>query len=202
MKRFDKKIGIRTKKESEKKVAQKRVQKVIVVLLILSLAGCQKAWIGNDGRPGDAFLSLNWDVAEPEYIDAGTGDIPPVFYWGQNYKTFPGKYFLYYEGRVWTGMGWGTYAWEVEYQIYEVAGEPGGWYYNGQDGPDNYFMIECSPYGPYIESSYKKAEVDSKYEVLEKSAEEIKVKQTGDGMELMITYKKVKVKYEITLNEE
>jgi len=202
MKRFDKKIGIRTKKESEEKVAQKRVQKVISVLLILSLAGCQKAWHGQDGRPGDAFLSLNWSVAEPIYIDAGTGDIPPMFYWGQNYKTYPGKYYLYYEGRVWTGMAWGSYAWEVEYHIYEVAGEPGGWYYHGQDGPDNYFMIECSPYGPYIESSYKDAEIDSKYELMEMSDNEITLKHTGDGMEMMITYKKVEVKNEVTIIEQ
>ncbi len=201
MKRFDKKIGIRTKKESEEDVARKRVQKLIAVLLILSLAGCQKAWYGHEGNPGDVYLSLNWDVAEPEYLDAGSGDIPTIFYWGQNYKTYPGKYFLYYEGRVWTGMGWGAYAWEVEYQIFEIAGEPGGWYYNGQDGPDNYFMIECSPYGPYIENSYKNTEMDSKYEVLEQSDSEITVIQKGDGIKLIITYRQVEVENKITLNE-
>jgi len=202
MKRFDKKIGIRTKKESEDEVARKRVQKVIAVLLILSLAGCQKAWYGVEGQPGDAYLSLNWEVAEPSYIDAGTGDIPPVFYWGQNYKTFPGKYYLYYEGRVWTGMAWGTYAWEVEYHIYEVAGEPGGWYYNGQKGPDNFFMITCSPYGPFVQSTYKDVEIDSKYELLEESDEVITVVQEGDGMELKITYKKVEPKKELMQNEQ
>lgn len=134
-------------------------------------------------------------------MDAGTGDIPPVFYWEQNYKIFPGKYSLYYEGSIWTGMAWGFYAWEVEYKINEVAGEPGGWYYNGQDGPDNYFMIECSPYGPYIGSSYKDAVIDSKYEVLETSDSEITVKQAGDGIEILITYKKVESRNEIMLNE-
>ncbi len=201
MKRFDKKIGIRTKKESEENVARKKVKKVIAVLLILSLAGCQKAWYGHDGRPGDAYLSLNWRVSEPEYIDAGTGDIPPVFYWGQNYKTYPGFYNLYYEGRIWTGISWASYAWEVDYKIYEVAGESGGWYHNGQDGPDNYFLIECSPYGPFIESTYKDAEVDLKYEIIEESDKEITVKQTGEGMEIMITYKKVEPK-NVTLNEK
>ena len=202
MKRLDKKIGIRTKKVSEEEVARKKIQKVIAVLLILSLAGCQKAWYGHDGRPGDAYLSLNWQVTEPEYIDAGTGDIPPVFYWGQNYKTYPGFYNLYYEGRIWTGMSWASYAWEVDYKIYEVAGESGGWYHNGQDGPDNYFLIECSPYGPFIESTYKDAELDPKYEIIEESDKEITVKQVGEGMEIMITYKKVEPKNVLTLNEQ
>jgi hypothetical protein len=202
MKRFDEKIGMRTTKESKEDVAQKRVRKVITVLLLLSLAGCQKAWHGQDGRPGDVYLSLNWEVAEPSYIDAGTGDIPPLFNWGQYYETFPGRYALYYEGRVWTEMGWGTYAWEVDYQMYEIPGEAGGWYYNGQDGPDNYFMIECSPYGPYIENSYKSAEGNPTYEVLEKSDDKITLIQKGDGLELLITYKKMEVKNDITLNDE
>jgi len=202
MKRFDTKIGIRTKEKSEDIVARLKVQRVIAVLLILSLAGCQKAWYGQDGRPGDAYLSLNWEDAEPEYIDAGTGDIPPIFYWGQNYKTYPGKYYLYYEGRVWTGMAWGSYAWEVEYRIYEVAGEPGGWYHNGQRGPDNYFFLSCSPYGPYIESSYKAAEINPSYEIIEESEEEVVVKQTGDGMEIMMTYKRVEPKNVETTNEQ
>lgn len=202
MKRFDTKIGIRTKEKSEDVVARLKVQRVVAVLLILSLAGCQKAWYGQDGRPGDAYLSLNWEDAEPSYIDAGTGDIPPIFYWGQDYKTYPGKYYLYYEGRVWTGMAWGSYAWEVEYRIYEVAGESGGWYYNGQRGPDNYFFISCSPYGPYIESSYKSAEVNSSYEILEESEEEVVVKQTGDGMEIMMTYKRVEPKNVETTDEQ
>lgn len=202
MKRFDKKIGIETKKESEEDVARKRVQRVIAVLLILSLTGCQKAWYGDDGRPGDAFLALNWQVDEPAFIDVGTGDIPPIFYWGQNYKTYPGFYSLYYDGRIWTGKSWASYAWEVGYEIYEIKGEQGGWYHNGQDGPNNYFLIECSPYGPYIESTYKDAEVDPEYEVLVESENEIIVKHEGEGLGIMITYKKVEPKNEIALNEQ
>ena len=202
MKRFDKKIGIRTKEKSEEEVARKKVQKVIAVLLILSLAGCQKAWYGHDGRPGDAYLAIEWQVSEPEYIDAGTSNIPPVFYWGQNYKIFPGIYDLHYEGRVWTGMGWASYAWEVDYRIYEVPGESGGWYYNGQDGPDNYFLIICSPYGPDVQSAYKDAEAGQKYEIIVESDEEIVVKQAGDGMEIMITYTKAEPKNEMSLNEQ
>jgi hypothetical protein len=191
MKRFDKKIGIRTKEKGEDEVARKKVQKVIAVLLVLSLAGCQKAWHGRDGRPGDAYLALDWQVSEPVYIDAGTSNIPPVFYWGQNYMMFPGMYNLYYEGRVWTGMSWASYAWEVMYEIYEISGENGGWYYNGQDGPDNYFMIVCSPYGPNIQSTYKNAERERTQEIVLETEEEIVVKQLGDGVEMKITYKKV-----------
>ncbi|MBC8488660.1 MAG: hypothetical protein H8D45_21765 [Bacteroidetes bacterium] len=195
MKRFDEKIGKRIEKESEEEVARKRIRKLIAVLLILSLTACEKhAWYGRDGKPGDAYLSLTWQVAEPTYIDAGSGAIPPVFYWGQFYKIYPGYYDLYYEGRVWDGMFWASYAWEVRYEIWEVRGEAGDWYYNGADGPDNYFTIECNPYGPYIQSTYKSTELDSKYELIEENENEITVVQKGEGSNLKITYKKVESK--------
>ncbi len=190
MKRFDKKIGIRIEKKSEEEVARTRIQKVIAVLLILSLTACEKAWYGRDGRPGNAYLSLTWQVDEPDYIDAGTGAIPSVFYWGDYYRINPGYYDLYYEGRVWTGMYWASYAWEVTYEIWENPGERGDWYYNGSNGPDNYFSIECNPYGPYIGSSYKSAEIDPKYTVSETSENLITIIQKGDGVDLKITYTK------------
>jgi len=195
MKRLSKKIGKRILK-SEEEVAQKKIQMLLAVLFLLSVSSCQKAWHGRDGRPGNAYLSLTWQVAEPSFIDAGTHAIPSVFYWGDYYKISPGYYDLYYEGRVWTGMFWANYSWEVMYEIRVIPGERGDWYYNGSDGPDNYFSIECNPGGPFILSDYKSAELDSKYKLIEESEEEIVVEQKGKGVNLIITYKKATPKIE------
>lgn len=190
MKRSKEKIGIRTKRMGEEEVAQKKVQKVIAVLIILSLTACEKAWHGQDGQPGDAYLALTWAEAEPSYIDAGTGAIPPVFYWGDYYKARPGSYTMYYEGSVWMGMGWANYAWEVMYEIWEIPGENGDWYYNGANGPDQYFTIECNPFGPYIGSSYKSGELAEGFELIEAAENEISVKKKAEGFEMTITYYK------------
>ncbi len=186
MKRSDIAIGFR----SEDKVARKQIEKIIAVLLILGFTSCQKAWYGRDGHPGDAFVSFSWQVSEPDYIDVGTGAVPPVFYWGESYKIRPGDYSLYYEGQVWAGSGWANYSWEVMYEIWEVSGEKGDWYYNGFDGPDNYFNIECSPYGPYVSSAYKSSNLSPAYELISESEDEIVVEQKADGMRMKITYQK------------
>ncbi|MCF8367704.1 MAG: hypothetical protein K9G76_01585 [Bacteroidales bacterium] len=193
MKRTKEKIGIRTKEMSEATVPQTNVQKIVFVLLILSLTACEKAWYGSDGRPGDAYLALTWYEAEPEYLDAGTSAIPPVFYWDEYYRIQPGYYNLYYEGSVWAGLGWAYYGWDVDYEIYEIAGERGDWYYNGGDGPDNFFIIECNPYGPYVGSSYKSKALDEKYTLLEEDDSTIKVQVKADGIGMTITYKKIEV---------
>jgi hypothetical protein len=163
---------------------------IIASLLILFfLTGCEKDWFGHDGRPGDSYLSLVWEVARPDYLDAGTGDIPPVFQWGRFYETCPGHYWLYYEGRVPHGFGYAYYAWEVEYEIWVMAGEPGGYHYNGEDGPDNYFTIECNPYGPYIYNDYKSTALDSKYKLISAGSGEVTVVQEGNGVCMTITYR-------------
>lgn len=187
MKRSAIKIGKRTKL-SEAKVAQKKVRKVIAVLLILSLTACENAWYGYDGRPGHAFLALNWQETEPAYIDAGTDAIPPVFLWGEYYKIRPGDYSLYYEGSVWTGMAWARYSWEVFYEIWEIPGERGDWHYNGANGPDNFFTISCNPYGPYIGNSYKSSDLSDGYTLITEDPAQTVVSQKLDGMEIRITY--------------
>ena len=198
MKRSTVKIGKETAKMGEDRVTRITVRMLLSVLLIVSLASCEKAWHGTDGRPGDAYLALTWQIEEPTYIDAGTGAIPYRFYYGDYYRINPGYYSRYYEGVVWTGQYWGSYAWEVEYEIWEVAGERGDWYYNGQDGPDNFFDIEMSPYGPYVYSSYKSGETDSKYEIVEASDEKIIMVQKGDGMSLKATFKKVEPRNDLS----
>lgn len=190
MKRSKEKIGIRTKKLNTDIGLQQNVQKVIAVLLFLSLSACEKAWHGHDGRVGDAFIALTWQEEEPSYLDAGTSSIPPVFYWGEYYKIRPGNYSLYYEGSVRLGNAWADYAWEVFYEIWEIPGEKGDWYYNGADGPDNFFTIECNPFGPYVGNSYKNGEVPVGYEIIEECEDELIVKQKKEGLEMIITYKK------------
>lgn len=191
MKRLSNKIGKRISEKSEEKVPQAKIQMLLAVLLLLSFSSCQKSWYGSDGLPGNAYLSLSWHVSEPTYLDAGTYAIPSVFYWEDLYKISPGYYDLYYEGSVWNGMYLANYAWEVMYEIREISGERGDWYYNGLDGPDNYFSIECNPSGPFIRSDYKSTALDEKYSLVEESESEIIVKQKGEGMDLIITYKKV-----------
>ena len=191
MKSLSNKIGKRISEKSEEIVAQEKIKILLAVLLLLSFSSCQKAWYGQDGRPGNAYLSLAWQVSEPTYLDVGTHAIPSVFYWGDFYQISPGYYDVYYEGSVWNGMFWANYAWEVMYEIRVIPGERGDWYYNGVDGPDNYFSIECNPGGPFIRSDYKSAELDEKYNLLEESENEIIIKQKGEGVDLIITYKKV-----------
>jgi hypothetical protein len=191
MKRLTEKFGIRTLKMGKERVTRIAVRSFLPFLILFGFPACQKAWYGYDGRPGDAFVALTWQVSEPTYVDAGTGAIPYKFYYGNFYKIFPGYYNLYYEGRVFTGMYWATYSWEVVYEIWEVPGERGGWHYNGANGPDNFFTIELSPYGPYITNHYKSAELSEAYELVEESEKEITVIQKGEGMHMKITYTKV-----------
>ena len=61
----------------------------IGILLTLLLSSCHK---GFDGRPGDAYLALAWEVNKPYYIDAGP-EIPPTFRWGEFYFEPMGRYF-------------------------------------------------------------------------------------------------------------
>ena len=199
MKRSAKKIGERTSL-SEREVAQKKVHKVIAVLLILSLTACEKAWHGYDGRPGKAYLALSWQEVEPTYIDAGTDAIPPVFLWGEYYPIRPGDYSLYYEGSVWSGMAWARYSWEVFYEVWEIPGEQGDWYYNGSNGPDNFFIIACNPFGPYIGNSYKSSNLSDKYTLISEDANKTVVSQKLDGMEIRITYSKAE-DYKTRLND-
>lgn len=197
MKRSDRKIGSKSADGREKRIRlKKKLPGLTALLILLGLTACEKAWHGRDGRPGNAWLSLTWQVTEPTYLDAGTGAIPPVFQWGEYYRIQPGSYFIYYEGRVWTGMYWAWYAWEVQYDIWRLPGEPGDWYCHGANGPDNFFNIECNPNGPYISNYYKSAD-DSPAEIIEYSEGDIiqLVKEEG-GFELKVTYTKVAPKSE------
>ncbi|MEA3444913.1 MAG: hypothetical protein U9R19_09350 [Bacteroidota bacterium] len=173
-----------------------KFRKVYLLLLALPLAfsSCyiekDQPAIGYDGRPGEAYLSLEWEYQEPLYLDAGTSDIPAYFNYGQFYITRPGWYELYYEGEYWNGYGMAWYAWEIEYEIWRNYGSPGGPGYNGRDGADSYLTIILSPYGPFTDRWHKSLSSNN-YKALEQSKNRIVVEQIGEEFGIKITYKKV-----------
>jgi len=141
-----------------KNILPKQKSSVLITLVFASFLFTSCVEYGYNGRPGDSFLSLTWSTAQPDYLDAGTMDIPSIFEWGAYYHTYPGSYTIYYDGSYWNGYRHARYAWEMDYSIYTIAGEPAGPYYNGADGPNTYFTIDCSPFGPelYTDTRYKK----------------------------------------------
>lgn len=130
---------------------------VLSASLILTISSCH---VGSDGRPGQAYISFEWEISKPDLIDCGTPSVPPNFYYGTFYRITPGWYTAYYEGQVWTGQAWGTYAWEMDYEIWVNPGQRGGYGYNGKDGMNTYMTFVCTPFGPEIyrhESDMRKA---------------------------------------------
>ncbi|MDT8308064.1 MAG: hypothetical protein RQ866_00940 [Bacteroidales bacterium] len=165
-------------------------------LLMITNTSCYE---GRDGLPGKAFLAVEWEVDKPDYIDCGTPDIPPQFYYGTYYRAYPGVYFLYYEGDFYNGQAWGTYAWEMEYEIWVHPGERGGLGYNGAHGPDAFFQLVCSPYGPYkvntVGKTAGKILVKETYKLIEETENGIVIEQKQDAYTLKITYRKVEPKH-------
>lgn len=169
------------------------IKKMLIMIAIsglFTLNSCVVApWYGDDGHPGNAYVSLTWIDAKPEYIDAGSSGIPAVFYWDKYYPARPGYYTLYYEGSVWNGYAKSFYAWEISYEIWRMEGEDGGLYHHGDNGADTYFTLECSPYGPYVyEDIYKGQAAD--YNVIQNSEDEITIEKTKNGFGFRATYRK------------
>ncbi|MEA3478752.1 MAG: hypothetical protein U9R60_11270 [Bacteroidota bacterium] len=166
---------------------------IISIAALLSLTACYKEPCrGLDGRPGRAFLAVTWVDAQPDLINSGNSAIPPVFDYGRFYLSYPGLYRFYYEGRIWTGYAYASYAWEIDYEIWFHVGEPGGYGYNGADGPDNYFTMECSPAGPYLYMGayYKSDSVALK--IIEQSDEGGIMELKGETHTMRMTYRKVR----------
>ena len=182
-------------KREVKKIYSKKFIWLLSITLGFILSSCEIDHYGYDGRPGRAYLSLSWDVQEPDYLDVGTSSIPTVFYWDEFYRAYPGVFLLYYDGSIWNGRRWISYAWEMEYEIWQVPGEPGGYHYNGADGPDSYFTLVCSPFGPDIYDEYiyykkneEKVDVDEKFESVNESGE---ISKTFKGFGVKIKYRKI-----------
>ena len=167
----------------------------VAILAVLSLTffltSCYKEPWGSDGLPGKAYLALTWVEEEPSYLDVGTSAIPEYFYWDEYYRITSGYYNFYYEGDVWTGNRWAFYSWEIDYEIWTNTGESGEPYYNGRDGADTYFTIECSPYGPYVSEDYKGIVVEKDYRVIEDTGDTIIIEKEKEEFTMRVTYKKV-----------
>jgi len=192
-----KKSNYRTSLNLQNMMILRKLAKLSIILLIfvsMSLTSCEK---GRNGRPGEAFVSLEWEYDQPSYIDAGTYAIPDVFVWGRNYFIQSGYYDLYYEGSFWSGFALNIYAWEVEYEIWRNPGQSGApGYIDGLDGLDSYLTIYCSPYGPFFERYNKSTEANEKYKIIQESENEIIIEQNEESFSMRIKYTKVEPRSE------
>jgi hypothetical protein len=139
----------------------------LTTFLLLTSTSCK---VGNDGRPGLAYVAFEWEEVKPDYIDCGTSAVPPDFYYGTFYRISPGWYTAYYEGQVWNGQAWGSFAWEMDYEIWVNPGQRGGYGYNGRDGLNTYLTFVCNPFGPRLyrsESDLRKAPVERETDIRE-----------------------------------
>ena len=146
---------------------------------------------GRDGRPGRAYLSLEWEIDMPDYLDAGTPDIPATFEWGRSYRAYPGWYTIYYDGHFWNGSGNVNYSWEMEYEIWEAAGERGGYNYDGDDGPDTYFTLWLSPTGPSLDEFVTKKAGLNNYTVVSNTGDRIEILIEGASYSMRAIFRKV-----------
>lgn len=166
---------------------------LLVSIILITSSSCQ---VGADGHPGSAYVTFEWEVEKPEFIDCGTTAVPPNFYYGTYYRISPGWYTAYYEGKVWTGTAYGTYAWEMDYEIWVNPGQRGGYGYNGKDGANTYMNFVCTPYGPKVyrhESYMRKAPEIEDYDQLKADiapSEGVFEYQTED-FSIKVNYRKV-----------
>ena len=166
---------------------------ILLFSLLLSFSSCRKGLYGDDGW---AFVSLTWIDDEPEYLEIENDFIPRVFFWDYYYRVEPGLYFIYYEGLHRRGGRVTPYAWELEYEVWVNKGERGKAYWQvGEDGPDAYFTIECSPFGPevFYEEVYpeKSASLNEDTEVVMNDGEVIIVEKQSENYTMQIRYRKV-----------
>lgn len=164
---------------------------IILGILLLSLSACYKEVVIIDGVPGRAYLAFIWTEHEPEYLDPGTFAIPNVFYWDEYYRIQAGYYTMYYDGAFYDRGSLVEYAWELDYEIFVNPGERGSPNYIGRDGADNYFTLECNPYGPWMYQDFKSAKLDEGVTIKESSAEKIVIEKKKSDFTLRVTYKKV-----------
>lgn len=161
----------------------------IAIFFFLPLASCEK---GELGDPGLAFVAFTWVEHEPDYIEIANDFIPALFYWDWYYRVDPGIYYVYYEGEFRRS----PYAWELEYEVWENEGKRGkhSWI-KGTDGPDAYFTIELSPFGPeviYEEIYPDKSGTDGKAElIIPEIGSSFTVEQQCNDYRLRVTYRRI-----------
>lgn len=158
----------------------------IILIVLLGLASCtEEIWIMESPQTSNAYIALSWTEDEPDYVDAGTGAIPTIFYWNDYYHIHPGFYTLYYDGLYNDGFDFIEYAWEVDYDIYTN----GGPYYD-----DNYFSIDLNPYGPYVGLDFKSSPTNQNFKVLEQNEKKIIILKEEKEYSLKVTYRKVEIR--------
>jgi len=165
---------------------------IISATALLFLTSCYKEPCrGLDGRPGRAFLAVTWVDDQPDFINSGNSAIPPVFDYGAFYISHTGLYRFYYEGSIWSGHANALYAWEIDYEIWIHLGQPGGYGFNGADGPDNYFTMECSPFGPYLYTGTYKSDT-TQARIIEQTDEGGVMEIEGETHSIRMTYRRVR----------
>lgn len=144
------------------------MKKFIYLFIVCVAAIAQSCIVVNDapgpqGRPGRAFVGIDYDYNPPySYWDNNPG-MPSSPYFGEYYQSYGGVYdFEYFVNRV-------DY-WYGTYEVYIRRGGPGRPYGEpGLDGGDSFLLLICNPNGPYEE---RKAQ--SKVELID-------MKENADG---------------------
>lgn len=162
---------------------------LIIGLTIIFLTSCEE----EHGFPGKAYLALTWYGYEPDYLDAGTTEIPETFYWDEFYRVTPGIYTLYYEISY---KSWGVYktkAFEMDYEIWEEPGEYETIHHPPIDGRNTYFTLELTKNGPgiYEELTYKSAETGTNADENENTDNSGTITKLKDGFGIKIAWKEV-----------
>ena len=93
------------------------MKKGLFILLIFCFSLTVISCSGEDGKDGNAYLSINW-VYAPTYYNDTNSSIPNIFYEGVKYKSLPGTYSFIYT--AWSGDSWSGY-----YTITINSGEKG-----------------------------------------------------------------------------
>ncbi len=136
----------------------KRTSTLLLVTAILMALGLQSCLIettspnvpGPNGRPGNAFYGITYEVQHPYSYWDNNPAIPIDPEIGFYFPTAPGLYdFEYFINP--TEYWYGTYE-----TFINLGGRGGSYGRPGPDGPDTYLMLVCDPMGYYeIRGNYK-----------------------------------------------
>ena len=129
------------------------MNKVLYIILISLFSLTVFSCSGEDGKDGNAYVSINWSYA-PTYYNDTNSSIPYIFYNGRNYKSLPGTYS--YQYTAWSGDTWSGY-----YTITINSGEKGKSNLliipkDGSNGTDSYFSLWLYSFGSSFYNSREK----------------------------------------------
>lgn len=170
----------------------------VLVAMLLGGSGCiittePPCSPGYDGRPGQAFLELDWTNHQPDYLWTNNTAIPAVFRYGNYYESWAGTYDLYYEGTFYDGCCPVDYFWDVVFEIWIHPGTLADCGYNGLDGADSFLSLVLDPYGPIEYRTNKTGEgaAADDMKILSQTDKEIVVEKTVGDITMRATYKKL-----------